>query len=228
MKITTSTYLTADTHFGHSKLFEIGERTESFNEEIVSAWNKVVNDQDTVLHLGDLTMVNKQETIKWTRKLMGKKYLVLGNHDKHSVGWYADCGFTVIPDCYKLLEIDFAKGIDIKYRFHLLFTHEPVTDLPVGWYNIHGHLHGNDHRGILTTENHFDVGADPQRFKPVSLEDVLTAFKYRKHAVMHARVDHRHQWKMVRVARPYWLECEATSNKLSTYKECVVCGKKDT
>lgn len=173
MNIRPSIYLTADTHFGHQKMFDWGHRSESHNEDIVNNWNETISKQDVILHLGDLTMTNKETTLEWTSQLKGRKYLVRGNHDGSSDTWFKDCGFEIIPACYK----KFKDKYDNPY--HVLFTHEPVITLPDEWFNIHGHLHGNNHRSEseLTTERHYDVGVDAHSLTPVKLTTILEVFK---------------------------------------------------
>lgn len=170
MKIRPSLYLTSDTHFGHQKMIDWGHRDEHHNEAIIKAWNAVIGKNDAVLHLGDLTMTNKETTREWTAQLNGTKYLVRGNHDGNSDTWYKDLGFDTIPNCYK----SFHDKYD--HNYHVLFTHEPVLNLPQDWFNIHGHLHGDNHRNILTTDHHFDVGVDAHDFAPVKLSEILTEF----------------------------------------------------
>lgn len=170
MKIRPDIFLTSDTHFGHKNITTKGwgERTPSFNEDIIRAWNSVVKPKDVVLHLGDLTMANKMETLEWTKQLNGKKFLVLGNHDDHSESWYEEVGFTVIPDAHESMVDKYGNWTNY------LFTHEPVSNLPVGWYNIHGHLHGNSHRGILPDKaKYLDVGVDSLGFVPKRLYEII-------------------------------------------------------
>lgn len=171
MRIKPNIFLTADTHFGHSHLWtKWKHRKEGFEERLIKKWNKSVTNKDTVLHLGDLSLANKEQTIKWTSQLNGKKYLILGNHDGHSNTWYKDCDFTVIPNSYQRF------GQKDGSYLHVLFTHEPVLRLPRGWLNIHGHLHGDDHRNIKATSKHFDIGVDVVG-RPVQLFNILTILK---------------------------------------------------
>lgn len=172
MKITPNIFLTADTHFGHSKIWDTwGHRKEGFEEEVIENWNVVVGKHDVLLHLGDLTLTNKEKTIGWTSQLRGRKYLIRGNHDSGSDTWYRDCGFEVIPNAYQRF------GQKDGSYIHVLFTHEPVLGLLKGWFNIHGHLHGDKHRGIDTTPSHYDVGMDACGLKPVKLSEILADFK---------------------------------------------------
>lgn len=170
MKINPDTFLTSDTHFGHDNITikGWGQRAVSFNEDVVKAWNSVVSQKDTIVHLGDLTLTNKANTKNWTDMLNGKKYLILGNHDNRSVDWYKDVGFTVIPNAHKSM-MD-KRGNWVSY----IFTHEPIINLPEGWFNIHGHLHGNSHREIsLNKARYIDVGIDSLGFVPRRLHEII-------------------------------------------------------
>ena len=168
MKITPQTFLIADTHFGHNKMVDIwGKRKASHNEDMVEAWNSVVGKHDVVLHLGDLTMTGKEETLKYTSRLRGKKYLIRGNHDEASDTWFSDVGFTTIPAAFQVFKDKYDKYQSV------LFTHVPVADMPTNWFNIHGHLHGDAHRMKLKDARYFDVGADPLDFVPIKLYEVL-------------------------------------------------------
>lgn len=169
MKINPQIFLTSDTHFGHRRLVDWG-RPENFNEKIVENWNAVVGKKDIVLHLGDLTMVNFEETENYTIRLNGKKYLILGNHDDRSETWYKKLGFTIIPNSYYSYSNKYGEW---KY---VLFTHVP-TELPETWLNIHGHLHNNSHREHPLAKNHIDIGVDAFNFTPVRLYKILNLWE---------------------------------------------------
>ena len=167
MKINKQWFLIADTHFGHSHLCDLTERPPEYNEMIIKGWNSVVNKKDIVLFLGDLSFVNKQKTIEYCKQLNGRKYMIRGNHDGAGDRWYQDCGFEVVEPIYKRFEDKYGNYIPV------LFTHEPVLDLPQGWYNIHGHLHGNNHRGEKPTNRHFDVSIEAIDYKPKRIYEIL-------------------------------------------------------
>jgi calcineurin-like phosphoesterase family protein len=160
MKLTPHFFVIADLHFGHQNLVNWGKRGEDHNERIIEEWNSVVGKQDSVLVLGDLTMCGKEQTMKFVKQLRGKKYLIRGNHDGNSDGWYRDCGFEVVEPIYKRMKDKYGE------IYHVLYTHEPVSPLPYlgmngqEWFNIHGHLHGDSHRGDIVTTAHYDVGYD--------------------------------------------------------------------
>jgi len=143
-------------------------RLDGFEEEIIAAWNSVVTKHDTVVHLGDLGLTNRDKLKGWCKRLKGKKFLILGNHDSQTDAFYADCGFTVIPDAHE----SFRDKYDHWHDF--IFTHEPVFTLPDNWFNVHGHLHGNSHRGaIIDGYRHFDVGVDAIGYAPIRLSEIM-------------------------------------------------------
>jgi calcineurin-like phosphoesterase family protein len=168
MKITEHIHVISDLHFGHANIMELMGRPEGYNEMIIDGWNSVVNKHDKVLVLGDVTFVNKVKTKAYFDQLKGMKYLVRGNHDGHGERWFKDVGFIEIMDGQ-------FKRFKNKYDEYqtVVFTHRPVLDLPDTWYNIHGHLHGNDHRGEHPSTRHFDVSVEPMNYKPMRIYEVL-------------------------------------------------------
>ena len=47
-------YVISDTHFLHDNTIKYCNRPEDYNERIIENWRKVVSDEDTVIHLGDV------------------------------------------------------------------------------------------------------------------------------------------------------------------------------
>lgn len=87
--ITLDTFIASDHHFGHSKIEQYepsrGRYRElgftSMEEMLIHNHNSKVSPEDTVLFLGDFSWNDPKN---WISKLNGKKYLVLGNHDRKS------------------------------------------------------------------------------------------------------------------------------------------------
>ncbi|MBR1866338.1 MAG: metallophosphoesterase family protein [Lachnospiraceae bacterium] len=80
-------YYIADCHFFHGALNERMdnrgfESTEAMNEYMLDKWNQKVRPQDEVVILGDLSWGKPEETNELIRRLHGKLYLILGNHDR--------------------------------------------------------------------------------------------------------------------------------------------------
>ena len=82
-------YYISDQHFYHDNLnrcmdcrgFESGE---AMNEYMISRWNSRVRPKDEVVILGDFCISPKGEDANAVlARLNGRKYLVVGNHDKY-------------------------------------------------------------------------------------------------------------------------------------------------
>jgi len=79
-------WITSDHHFGHAAIIGYCGRPfrdiETMDDVLVDNWNLCVAPDDTVFHLGDLTLGNKRkaaETI--VPRLNGRIVLIRGNHD---------------------------------------------------------------------------------------------------------------------------------------------------
>jgi len=135
-------YLTTDTHFGHKKIIEYG-RPKNYGERIVHGFN-AIKEGDTLIHLGDICIGQDEFWSYIFRALPCNRILVRGNHDHKSAEWYLTHGWHSVCDSFQMIY----EGKNI------VFSHCPVT--PDYWFNkthydrydfnIHGHLHGNDHR----------------------------------------------------------------------------------
>lgn len=80
-------YYISDLHFFHTSMNERMdcrgfENVEAMNEYMIQQWNSRVRHGDEVVVLGDFSVARGKETNEILRQLKGKKYLVVGNHDK--------------------------------------------------------------------------------------------------------------------------------------------------
>ena len=144
-------YFTSDLHFYHKNIikyspsFRSYENAEEMNEKLIAYWNSVVTPEDTVYNLGDLSMAaNTKKIIEVAKRLNGKHFLILGNHD-----------YPIKSEKEKLMEMTKDDGNklfeDIRdYKFltfpgvQIALSHYPMA----GWENqqhgaimLHGHLH---------------------------------------------------------------------------------------
>jgi len=151
-------WVITDTHFNHPGIIEMG-RPEDYQEQILYNWRVVVDDNDLVIHLGDV-IFNRQTELKGIMdSLPGTKILVRGNHD-HRPSWYLNRGFTWACDA-------------MEYR-GVYFTHIPSRHLPPGCeVNIHGHLHTGNHRldEIAKRPWHIKLSLEEVGYRPILLEE---------------------------------------------------------
>jgi calcineurin-like phosphoesterase family protein len=130
-------YTISDTHFGHVKLQQGGIRPYDNDEKLWKGFDSLPDDS-ILIHCGDLTIGHDAITHLKLSKYKFKKWLVLGNHDNHSISWYITNGWDFV-----------AHEVLIKmFGRHILFTHMPVPKREGVDMNIHGHLHDGKSRGF--------------------------------------------------------------------------------
>lgn len=152
----------ADTHFGHENIITYCGRpfknAAEMDEVIITNWNTVVKPEDTVFHLGDFAFASKEEIAAYRSALNGRIVLIMGNHDRQrTVTFWERLG--VYEVCKK----------PILYDYPYLLSHEPVESAPL--INIHGHTHGNDHRGKSTG---ICVSCEVVGYTPRKLKEVVS------------------------------------------------------
>lgn len=163
-------WIVSDTHFGHENIIKYCSRpfknAAEMDEVMIERWNAVVKPDDSVYHLGDVFMSTGWKHLP---RLMGRKRLILGNHDdaKH-------------PSLHKhfqkiLMWRDFRD-------FGLLLTHVPVhpshiihdRETAKRRVNVHGHLHnrlvGVSKPGDLPDERYVNVSVEHTNYGPVHIE----------------------------------------------------------
>jgi calcineurin-like phosphoesterase family protein len=156
-------FVISDTHFGHIRLEELGARPIEFSEKIVKNWNRLVNPEDLIIHLGDYVVSKTGIWDQIINQLNGRKILVLGNHDKKSMSWYLSNGFDFVCSSFSW---DY-------YNFKILFSHEP-SDLSEYDINIHGHLHYGEHRkDYKLTDRHFLFTMETGTYEPLLLKTMI-------------------------------------------------------
>ena len=156
-------FVIADTHFGHRKLVEVGDRPEDFSEQIIAHWERLVQADDMVIHLGDVVVSPDPRWWERVRALPGRKILVRGNHDRHPHGWYIEQGFTFACDAFCW------NGSGLR----LLFTHAPAALNREFDLNLHGHLHLCRHRGGPPSPKHRLISLELLDYEPALLEAFL-------------------------------------------------------
>ena len=176
MKITPQTYIISDHHFFHGNIEKYAQRPPNHMELLIERHNKVVGENDHVLFLGDLTFSNQEKTLSMVSRMNGEKYLILGNHDHHTISWYEALGFHVSEPIYKVF-------YNAGGSYPALITHEPVPYLPDTYYNIHGHIH----RGMKTefglTDRHFNACCEVLDYTPKPIFEILAIWKEQRRLV---------------------------------------------
>lgn len=195
-------WFTADQHFNHKNIIKYSKRpfksVEEMNEGLIEKYNSVVNAEDDVYFLGDLGFFNNIDTTKYDLKpivsrLKGRKFLILGNHDKYNDYIYTKAGFEVLSGNNKNYTYTFM--YNHQYRYLLLHSpyllmkeiYKDLVDMPDS-YNIfwekyfcahlikHRYLVGHVHTAFKKIGNILNVGVDCFDYKPVNIDEINNLF----------------------------------------------------
>lgn len=142
------------------------------NETLIRNWNSCVQPTDEVYHLGDFAFSDAETIFKIIHRLNGKKYLIMGNHDKPIK---KDKELQqLFEECTPYLEVDIsdhtAKGGNRK----LVLCHYAMlvwNKSHHGSFMLHGHSHGN--LAYPMKARIMDVGVDPQGYVPITATEVV-------------------------------------------------------
>lgn len=137
-------YYISDLHFGHKNILKFDERPfftlQEMKEVIIENWNSCVQKNDEVYILGDMFWYN-DEAPEILKQLKGKKYLILGNHDRINV----DIAKYFVWCDKKLVTIK--DGEDKLVLCHFPLAHWDGQEHTPPVYHLYGHIHqGRDFR----------------------------------------------------------------------------------
>lgn len=184
-------WFTSDTHYYHSNIIKYCNRpfdnVHEMNEYLIHSYNDVVGDKDEVYHLGDFGFAPPGKLIEIIRRLKGKKYLLLGNHDKQlrknlkEIEYY----FEWIGE---YLEITQQDSTIKEKKQKIIMCHYPILSWNKAHYGswmLHGHCHSSiDH--LNTDVRRHDVGVDGNDYRPISYDELKVLMMGREHRA----VDH--------------------------------------
>lgn len=130
----------SDLHIGHKNILRFDNRpfwsVDDQNEEIIKRWNAAVTNNDEVYVLGDFAWQNDMG-LEVVKQLKGKKYLILGNHDRlnqllrQEFEWTKD--YAEIKDGGR----------------NVVLCHYPIAhwhNADYGTIHLYGHIHGDSGR----------------------------------------------------------------------------------
>ena len=128
-----SKYIIGDTHFGHTNIIKYEDRpfnsTREMDQYMIYQWNKVVDKNDLVFHLGDVFLCSTDRQFEIKDKLNGDIIVIRGNHDHQSRTKFIDrLGFKNVYDDLYWLKND------------VLLSHRPSNNINFN-LNIHAHTH---------------------------------------------------------------------------------------
>lgn len=155
----TRIFIISDTHFGHENILRFRDSASNelirnfsdvhdMNEHMVERWNKTINDDDIVYHLGDVYFGKGHEVLG---RLKGRKRLILGNHD-NAKDQNLQKYFQKISMWRMFPE------------YNCLLTHVPIHES--GLYKVQYNLHGHIHQNASPTERHINCSVEVQDYMP--------------------------------------------------------------
>jgi calcineurin-like phosphoesterase family protein len=176
-------YITSDTHFGHRKIIDYEQRpftsADMMDRVMIDNWNDVVCDGDTVIHLGDFSLLPPEETIEICQELKGHIILINGNHDHRTKTFWEDR--AGILKWFKRPQ--YLDGIWLTHRvdWRFLVTEDYIDPFKI-WtgkftYSVIKDedtvLHGHSHGQIAKQGQFINCGVDAWNFTPVALSFIL-------------------------------------------------------
>ena len=163
-------YFISDLHLGHSNILKFGQRSfdsiEEHDDALVQSWNSVVRPNDLVWVLGDVAM-DVQALDRAMSRMVGRKRLILGNHDTFDTQVYLKY---------------FERVSAFEKRYHgLVMTHIPIHPQEMQWRNWKTNVHGHIHNGLidLADEQYINVNVDIVGMIPVSLDQLRERIEWK-------------------------------------------------
>ena len=164
-------FYTSDLHLGHENIVRSCQRpfssAEEMDEVLIKKWNERVSRCDCVYILGDLIFRAKELPERYLERLRGRKFLILGNHDKSWVS-KVDLG-KYFESVERIAVINTGRG-------KATLCHFPMMDHE-GKFLIHGHIHGNTDQPywvlLKGSERTLNAGVDVNGFQPVLIDELI-------------------------------------------------------
>lgn len=159
-------WFVADEHFFHKNIIKYSKRPfknlDEMHEKMISNHNSVVNKKDIVVHGGDFSFGNKEETWKIINQLNGTHFFIQGDHD-YWMGMKPQYDFL------------WKKAIE---TIPIMVSHYMMKSWWRSHYNswnLHGHHHGSMKN--LTEGKQYDIGVDNNNYYPVSFVQLKEIMK---------------------------------------------------
>jgi len=153
--------------FSHNKILTLGngrpfKDIKEHDEELIRRWNEKVTPEDVVFHLGDFNYKSSNDADFFLKRLHGKKFLIIGNHDNEKT-IVADGWEVALP--YQEVDLNGEK---------ITLCHYPIEEWN-GYFRkawmFHGHVHGRTDT-VPIRKNRVDVGVDNFGYAPATFDEI--------------------------------------------------------
>lgn len=204
-------WFTADPHYWHTNIIKYCSRpfryTDEMNEQLIKNHNAVVGENDEVYFGGDFAWASKGKIIELLCRLNGKKFMIIGNHDRGIVK-RDDDGFPHLREelkpyvewakVYHELTVQ-DKSVSRGKQLIVLMHYSMRTWNKSHWgaWQLYGHSHGSlpEDPDALS----IDVGVDavaqryavdgvisPEDYRPICYEEIKSIMELKQNA----QIDH--------------------------------------
>lgn len=157
------TWITSDWHLGDNRIELLARpfsSVDEMNSTLIENHNKLVNPEDKVIVVGDVTYKEATEYIDLVSKFNGRKILICGNHDvntsKETFLKYFD---EVIEE---------GKGLDLDVEGISCYINHYPSQGKTDKFNLVGHVHAAWKHQL----NMVNVGVDANHFFPIDLATI--------------------------------------------------------
>ena len=167
-------YYIADLHLGHAGVIQFDNRpfpsTEEMDKALIGNWNSRVTDKDEVYIAGDFIYRSEKPPEWYLNQLKGKKYLIIGNHEKSILNSPEACGYFEAID--KMMHV--TDG-----RHQICICHFPIIEWNgyfKGHYHIYGHIHNSRNRAyeVMKPETRaLNAGCMINQYMPVTFQELI-------------------------------------------------------
>ena len=167
-------YYISDLHFGHRNVLEMDGRPfcsiEEMDETLIRLWNERVTPEDEVYIVGDFAYRNKYSAAWYLRRLNGRKHLIIGNHDRHTI--QDETAMTCFESIGTMCRI-----MDDNRTVSL--CHFPIAEWNgkrYGAYHVFGHLHmrQDEVQEFMSRYDHaLNAGCMINGYRPVTLDELI-------------------------------------------------------
>lgn len=169
-------WFTADDHFSHNlmKVQRGFNYLKEHDQKLIYNWNEEagVGKSDWVFIIGDFSFGAPGYTIGVLKQLLGRKFLIHGNHDKLNAELKSY--FDWDKDVYDLKIKDNDDRFPwMKNKVRIFLSHYAHRVWPAshhGTFHLYGHSHGNLTDDPMSLS--FDVGVDCHNLCPISYDQV--------------------------------------------------------
>ena len=167
-------YYISDLHFGHQNVIAMDRRPfagiEEMDAALIRLWNERVTEADEVYILGDFAYRNGYAASWYLRQLAGRKHLIIGNHDRHTVQDGSAMKHFVSVE--KMMYItDGGRTVSL--------CHFPVAEWNGkrrGGYHVFGHLHcrrDEVYQFMSRYDRALNAGCMINGYRPCTLEELV-------------------------------------------------------